>query len=551
MSMFPWFPFTNFHELNLDWILKKIRGYDDRIDQTNARQDEIEQMLDNVEDTIRDTAEEVVQTAIDNGEFDDDLALLLAPIETEVHTISQDVDELSQDVEAIDDRVDGVEENWNHFITETFPEEVEDLEAIVAKAQPRIKDMTVLFVGGSYSTDEAGSNNSFVDRIRRANIFKEIYTAAEGGTGFTGKAAGNGIGNGQAGNPNKTWKYIVQRWINGHPNTAKIIDAVYIIGGFNDVYSDYGQIREAIADFSEAILPQMPQADFYLGFLAWCGKAHSVQGRLASQFSGMIKLPDSSPYQFAKSSYLRRRLARIVQPAYSGCGVYGIHYMGNLNGALHNYYQDFLADGYHPTSQGQINIAKMVISKISGGGGFVDEYNTIECHYNQDYVSTAGIAIPPETETLILGRGTYCESGIYFNPIVDGSTGQFFTFLALDDVDCTNPHMNAYQLIIDSEDRACILPTRELAIPCIIRGTFKGENSTTAIIGFLRIYQGRLAQPDYIVGSSTYRDKTDVTVQDMDCRIGVALIPLGGKVMQAGNSYNGRMLDIFMPFDEC
>ena len=546
MSLFPWFPFTNFHELNLDWILKKIRGYDDRIDEVNARQDEIETMLDNVEDTIEETARDVVQDAIDNGEFNDELAQLVQPIQQQITVINGNISDL-------DGRVEDLEGDLDEFTNETFPEFQESIQAIVNQARKKLKDMTVLFVGGSYSTDEVGANNSFIDRIRNAHIFKDIYTAAEGGTGFTGKAAGAGIGNGQAGNERKTWQYITQRWLNGHPNTAKIIDAVYIIGGFNDVYSDYTQIRDAIAAYMAAIRPQFPIADFYLGLLAWCGKAKTAEGRLDSQYSGMIRLPSSSPYQFVKASYLRRRIARIVQPAYSGCGVYGMHYMGNLNGAIHNYYQDFLEDGYHPTAQGQINIAKMVISKVSGYGAFIDEYNTIECHYNQDYVSTAGITIPGVDTTLILGRGTYTESGIYFNPIVDGTTGQYFSYLALDDVGSNQDSMNTYQLIIDSEDRACILPSREIAIPCFIRGTFRGDNSTTGIIGFIRIYQGSLSQqqPDFVQESSTIRYKTDVTTDIMDCRMGVAIVPLGGKVLQAGNTYNVRMLDIFLPFDAC
>ena len=544
MSLFPWFPFTNFHELNLDWILQKIRGYDDRITETNARQDEIEQMLDNVEDTIEATAREVVTDAIQDGAFADQMQQLIDPIETEITEINSDISDLSS-------RVDDAENALDEFQQSTFPDLKTELETIVNNAQKRFKDMTVLFVGGSYSTDEAGSNYSFVERIRAAGIFKEIYTAASGGTGFTGKQAGSGIGNGQEGDSRRKWLTITQNWIDSHPKTTPKINAVYIIGGFNDVYSDYTQIRSAISEYAESIIPQMPNADFYLGFLAWCGKSHSSQGRLAAQFSGMIQVPNSSPYQFAKSSYLRRRLARFVEPAYSGCSVYGIKYLGNLNGALHNYYLDFLADGYHPSTQGQVNIAKMVINKICGEGPFVDQYNTIECHYNQNYQSTAGIAIPPEDVQLQLGIGTCSENGIYFNPIVDGTTGQYFKFTALDDVDSSNASQNQYQLIIDSEDRACILPSRELAIPCFIRGTFSGDNSTTGIMGFIRIFQGVLTQPDFYMASDTIKAKTDITTDMMDCRVGVAIVPLGGAIMQAGNTYNVRMLDTFLPYDAC
>lgn len=546
MSLFPWFPFTNFHELNLDWILKKIRGYDDRIDEVNTRQDEIETMLDNVEDTIEATARDVVQDAIDNGEFNDELAQLVSPLEQQISGINQSISDL-------DGRVEGLEGDWDHFINETYPEEVEALEAVATKAQPRLKDMTVLFVGGSYSTDEVGTGNSFVDRIAAQGIFKAVYNCAVGGTGFTGKAAGPGIGNEQEGNPDKKWVKITQNWITSHPRTSPLIDAVYIIGGFNDVYSSYNQIRAAIAEYASTIKPLLPKAEFYLGLLAWCGKATSNQGSLDSQYSGMIRVPDSSPYQFVKSSYLRRRIARIVQPAYSGCSAYGIHFLGNLNGAIHNYYQDFLADGYHPSEQGQINITKMVVSKIRGGGSFIDEINTIECHYNQQYVSTAGITIPPASQTLALGQGTYTEDGIYFNPIVDGTAGQYFSYLALDDVGSNQDSMNTFQLVIDSEDRACILPAREIAIPCFIRGTFRGDNATTGIMGFIRIYQGHLSasEPDFLQKTATIREKTDVTTSLMDCRIGVAIVPLGGKVIQAGNTYNVRMLDIFLPFDAC
>ena len=546
MSLFPWLPFTNFHELNLDWILKKIRGYDDRIDEVNQRQDEIETMLDNVEDTIEATARDVVQDAIDNGEFDDELAQLVQPIESQITTINQNVT-------ALEDRVEQVETDWSNFQTETFPEFQEEVQAVVDQAQKRLKDMTVLFVGGSYSTDEVGTGYSFVDRIADQGIFKAVYNCAVGGTGFTGKAAGAGIGNEQPGNTDKMWVTITKSWINSHPRTSPKIDAVYIIGGFNDVYSDYNQIRAAIANYAGEIKPLLPNAELYLGLLAWCGKATSNQGSLDSQYSGMIKVPASSPYQFVKSSYLRRRIARIVQPAYSGCSAYGIHYLGNLNGALHNYYQDFLADGYHPSTQGQINITKMVVSRIRGGGSFIDEYNTIECHYNQSYTSTAGIAIPPANETLVLGQGTYTDQGIYFNPIVDGTQGQYFSYTALDDVGTNQASMNTFQLVIDSQDRACILPAREIAIPCFIRGTFRDDNATTGVSGFIRIYQGHLSasEPDYLQATTEIREKTDVSTSLMDCRIGVAIVPLGGKIMQAGNTYNVRMLDIFLPFDAC
>lgn len=543
MSLFPWFPFTNFHELNLDWILKKIRGYDDRIDEVNTRQDEIETMLDNVEDTIEETARDVVQDAIDNGEFNDELAQLVQPIEQQITVINGNISNL-------DDRVDDVEEDLTDFTTETFPQFKDEVQTVVDQAQKRLKDMTALFVGGSYSTGEVSDTTSFIQRIINAGIFKDVYTAALGGSGFTGKAAGAGIGNGQEGNPNRQWQTITQNWINSHPRTSQNIDAVYIIGGFNDVYSDLPQIRNAIAAYSEAIRPQLPNATFYLGFLAWCGKAHTVEGTLTPQESGIIQVPDSSPYQFAKCSYLRKRLARVVEPAYSGCGVYGIHYLGNLNGALHNYYLDFLADGYHPTNQGMINIAKMVISKIAGGGGFTDEYNTIECRYNPDYVSNAGIEIPT-TDTVVLGQGTYTESGIYFNPIIDGTYGQYFQYTALDEVGSNQASINTFQMIIGSNDRACILPSREVSIPCFIRGTFKGDNATSGIIGILRIYQGDLSQPDFLQKSQGYARKSDIPSSVMDGRIGVAIIPLGGKIMAAGNTYNVRMIETFLPFDGC
>lgn len=60
MGVFEHFPYTNFHELNLDWVLRQIHTLETRMDAAEARLDAAEARLDTVESEIEAIQAEIV-----------------------------------------------------------------------------------------------------------------------------------------------------------------------------------------------------------------------------------------------------------------------------------------------------------------------------------------------------------------------------------------------------------------------------------------------------------------------------------------------------------
>lgn len=53
MGLFEQLPYTNFHELNLDWVLQTVKGMDAKIEALNAY------IRDNLDDAIRSLLDQV------------------------------------------------------------------------------------------------------------------------------------------------------------------------------------------------------------------------------------------------------------------------------------------------------------------------------------------------------------------------------------------------------------------------------------------------------------------------------------------------------------
>ena len=547
MSLFPWFPFTNFHELNLDWIVKKLKGYDDDIAATNARQEEIDQKLDDVEGTIESVARSVIDEAIESGEFTQQFEELLEPIEDDMAELQRSMTTLTN--------------NMNTLVNTTFPTFQRAIEAI---ADPRLHGKNLLIIGGSNTTGEADSGlTPYPARIAAQHVFKNVWTAGKGGAGFTGKKSDpTSTMPEYAGSDELKFQNVLANWVSNNQSKIDQVDIILVCGGWNDIYSSYGDIRDAISNFATYCYNTFPKlvidgresqnlkANIYLAFIGWCGKRSSNSGNIGSQDSGAIVIRTaSSPVHKMKSGWCRRKLARMVEPAYAGCSAYGMNYLGSAIGCFHNYKQDFLADGYHISNTGHINLTKWLMSKLAGGDGFVDQYSSIECSYNSEYTSPALEAWLAEDPShvkpsgqVVITTGSHTDKGIFINQILNGEPGTYFPYTAMNDVGTSQATMSDFQMVFEGDDRTCILPAQEIALPCFIRGTFKGEDSATAIIGTIRFYINNPLGTAY---------STDADDQTLNYRIGVAIVPSGGKVLKCGNTYNCRVLTSFLPYEVC
>lgn len=60
------FPYSNFHELNLDWIINTVKSYETQIDELRS---EIDDAVDYLKNNLENTVVEIVNAAIEAGSF--------------------------------------------------------------------------------------------------------------------------------------------------------------------------------------------------------------------------------------------------------------------------------------------------------------------------------------------------------------------------------------------------------------------------------------------------------------------------------------------------
>lgn len=214
-----------------------------------------------------------------------------------------------------------------------------------------VKDKHVVFLGDSYGE----TPGEYPDIIQGIVGFDEYYNICAGSTGFTGKE------NTQDQSVGLEWKTILSNWVVLQTaDTLNGITDVYVVGGFNDNYStDVATIKTYIEAFMTYATAVLPNAQFHLGFCAWCGP-------------GTITTPTESQ----PGSVFRARLANKVYVAYSQCLDYGMSFIDGLNVALHNYSVCFMSDNYHPSSTGEKRIARALLNYILGSTANTT-YNTV------------------------------------------------------------------------------------------------------------------------------------------------------------------------------
>lgn len=215
----------------------------------------------------------------------------------------------------------------------------------VMNGEPPVSSKTVLFLGDSYgsTTDIA---NPWTPLVFNTLTFKKRYSTCLGGHGFTGK---DGATKGTTGETLR-WLTDLTTFVGNHTEAELAeIDDVYIIGGFNDIYSTYETIKNYMSEFFTYAHANLPNARFHLGMSGWVSNRGSL----------------STPNVTTSGAQFRQYLGKVAR-AYSECGEYGCSYMGDLFLSLHNYPNDFDNTGYHPSASGARKLANSIISYILG-----------------------------------------------------------------------------------------------------------------------------------------------------------------------------------------
>lgn len=218
------------------------------------------------------------------------------------------------------------------------------LESVTKKKSP--SEQHILIFGDSFTDDETDIGHL----IQNAGIFKQVDLSVGGGRGFTGK---DGAPQGTTG-PTLEWLTYLKNYVQNHTEEELAdLDAVYIMGGFNEIYSTPEVIEQHMSEFFEYAHEHLP-VDYYLIEIGWCIDNEQV----------------STPQGRFYSSDIRNRIATKVIPTYAKAGRYGCAYLGNAVPALHNYYTDWIdptESPYHPSEEGQQNLYECVLSMMLGG----------------------------------------------------------------------------------------------------------------------------------------------------------------------------------------
>lgn len=145
MGVFEHFPYTNFHELNLDWLLKMIHTLELRLDAAEARLDAAEARLDLIEADIADIRAEIVT-----------IKSRITSLEGRMTAVENRVTALEQRCTAIEGRLASLEAATPVYIIydAVNPPDPEDYQDIIEAENRPVYLRAIRNVGGQTAYDD-------------------------------------------------------------------------------------------------------------------------------------------------------------------------------------------------------------------------------------------------------------------------------------------------------------------------------------------------------------------------------------------------------------
>lgn len=300
--MFNKYPYTDFHELNLDWILSKIK------EMSQEMQDFIHTNEIKIGGVWDITKEYDAWTVVTNNNFGY-ISIKDVPAGTligngEYWMMIFDYSQLFNNFET---RLSAVEESTD--------------------LSDRLLDFSkrkAIVIGDSYAT----LTPSWVDTMNNLLDFASLDNLAVSGTGFD-RGGVNG--------------FLVQ--LQTYSGDKNAITDIIIAGGANDAenrtQSNFGQLRAAAVDAIQYAKQNYPNAQIHLGFIGGC---------LASSTYASTHTND----MFGWAIYSYKQAAEIEN----------IHYLNNIENAIHMLLASYQGDGLHPSSTGSTILGRCIAEAI-------------------------------------------------------------------------------------------------------------------------------------------------------------------------------------------
>lgn len=352
MAVFENFPYTNFHELNLDWIIAKVKEYVQKTEAAEISYQALKSYVENYFDNL-DVQEEIdnkLDEMLQNGE----LASLIAQF---LSTESLLVFNTIADLVAATNLVNGVsvmtlgntvyndgETNLYKVRTLTSSDVIDGVNIIALTNYPTLiaEKLTktvdtgkkYVFIGDSYLagwTDDQGTITDY------GTIFKNRLGLTENVDYFKSAVGGTGFGHM---NNDKNFSIMLQD-LAGTMTTEQTesITDIFVMGGFNDIYATATEIYDGAVAFMNTAQTYFPNADVHVGIIGW-----SRDKDLITRFADRVL----------------NNVLRVISTYPKA------HYMNNIETSL---IDKTLIDtgGNHPNANGQIEIANNIFKYINTG----------------------------------------------------------------------------------------------------------------------------------------------------------------------------------------
>ena len=365
--MIDYVPYTNFHELNLDWIVKTVKEYVEKTDALAISYADLKAYVDNYFEDIDVQAEidNKLQEMYDSGEL---AALIGQFLSTESLLIFNTLaalkaaDNLASGVSVMTLGTSSMTDGLNEFYvirSLTSSDTVDEMNIVsltnyptlIAQKLPRRQPKkTYIFIGDSYM-DTSNMSNSIITYLPgyMGLDSNQYYWRANGGAAF--------------GRSDNSFLTLIQDLESTIKYPYMVTDVV-CIGGHNDSYvSDEETVTTAIGAFKDYCAQRYPNATVTLAFV---GKNRDAN------WSAQAKL-------------------NMALLAWQKCGQFGCRYIAGLENVNHDY--SLFRDNLHPNAAGAQNMAKFISSGLQTG--------SVSVFYNND------LTLTPSGDVATISGGIY------------------------------------------------------------------------------------------------------------------------------------------------
>ena len=318
------YPYTNFHELNLDMILEMIKDL-------NQEWDEFKILNSITFDGEWDITKQYPAWCIVNTNGGADGYISIKPVPAGI-TINNteywsSIVDYTATIADLQNRVITLEGNVS-----TLNGSVSALQTNVAQLN-LLQDHRYIFVGDSYGTQpDAGSGWPAITMTSMGlTAGTDAYRVSADSTGFIGGAG--------APPGDYTWLTLLQSASGSISNHSTITDIV-VMGGTNDYTYTSAQLETAIASFVSYCNSEYPNAVIHVGM---CSNV-----TISAWYDEAFRILDV--YQGAQRNHSK------------------VKYINNIENALRGY-DSMQADMIHPTAAGSVMLAACLSEYLKTGSG--------------------------------------------------------------------------------------------------------------------------------------------------------------------------------------